>query len=321
DDWMNTSGSFQLNRGHLDLAGRTVDIDIFTSNVSNGRHVDMQGADITVTRWEYRGDYKTLEANNSQLSITGSIYVAGMVEYDVVDISSGSLREDNFFVDETGFRELTFSNPSLTTVARIGSNNVIERLEFKGQGAIADTGNVIDSLIVGENRNFWLAEGSNTINEYFKAVHPDCSGLGEIRSVGTNSTIVFGADANVDVANVYMENTTASGGGGTLTLPISFSGADAGGNAGWEISASDGDARYWVGGAGDWNDASHWSTESGGSGGACIPTVANDVYFDENSGFGTSGAARTITVNNGNAYFRNMDWTGAVNNPILNRDE
>src|SRR5690606_10497878 len=97
--------------------------------------------------------------------------------------------------------------------------------------------------------------------------------------------------------------------------------ADAGGNAGWEISASDGDARYWVGGAGDWNDASHWSTESGGSGGACIPTVANDVYFDENSGFGTSGAARTITVNNGNAYFRNMDWTGAVNNPILNRDE
>lgn len=321
DDWMNTSGSFQLNRGHLDLAGRTVDIDIFTSNVSNGRHVDMQGADITVTRWEYRGDYKTLEANNSQLSITGSIYVAGMVEYDVVDISSGSLREDNFFVDETGFRELTFSNPSLTTVARIGSNNVIERLEFKGQGAIADTGNVIDSLIVGENRNFWLAEGSNTINEYFKAVHPDCSGLGEIRSLGTNSTIVFGADANVDVANVYMENTTASGGGGTLTLPISFSGADAGGNAGWEISASDGDARYWVGGAGDWNDASHWSTESGGSGGACIPTVANDVYFDENSGFGTSGAARTITVNNGNAYFRNMDWTGAVNNPILNRDE
>ncbi|WP_079716922.1 DUF7507 domain-containing protein [Parapedobacter luteus] len=320
DDWTNPSGSFQLNRGHLNLAGKAVNINIFTSNVSNGRHVDMQGSDITVNRWEYRAGNKTLEADNSKLTITGSIYVAGMVTYDAVDVTTGSLNTDNFSVTQTGFRELLFSNPSLVTAARIDGGNIIERLEFMGQGAIAGTGNVIDSLITGENRNLWLAQGSNTINEYFRAVHPDCSGLGEIRSLGTGSTIVFGADADVDVANVYMENITASGGGGTLTLPIAFSGADAGGNAGWTIIPSDGDARYWIGGGGDWNDASHWSTESGGPGGACVPTVANDVYFDANSGFGTTAASRTITVNNGNAYFRNMDWTGAANNPILNRN-
>src|SRR5690606_16109798 len=104
--------------------------------------------------------------------------------------------------------------------------------------------------------------------------------------------------------------------GGTLQLPIAFNGADAGGNTGWTISSGGGNTRYWIGGGGDWNDASHWSETSGGTGGACIPTVNNDVYFDGNSGFGTTVASRTITVNNGNAYFHNMSWAGASNNPI-----
>lgn len=46
--------------------------------------------------------------------------------------------------------------------------------------------------------------------------------------------------------------------------------------------------RYWVaGGNGDWNDTSNWSTTSGGSSGASVPTSVDDVYFDENSGSGT----------------------------------
>lgn len=42
--------------------------------------------------------------------------------------------------------------------------------------------------------------------------------------------------------------------------------------------------RYWVGGAGDWTDTAHWSTTSGGSGGASVPGISDDVYFDGNSG-------------------------------------
>ncbi|WP_353130984.1 hypothetical protein, partial [Parapedobacter pyrenivorans] len=218
DDWRNTAGIFQLNVGYLDIAGRTVDINIFTSSTNGNRYVNMQDADITVGRWEYRGNNKTLDADDSHLSIGTSVYMANvLLQYDVVEISSSSLNEGNFLIDGAGFRKLTFSNPSLTTVARIGANNVIERLEFKGQGRIIGTGNVIDSLITGENRNFLFGQGTtNTINEYFKATHPDCSGLGEIRTDGTSSTVVFGSDADVEIANVYMENIIATGGGGTL---------------------------------------------------------------------------------------------------------
>ena len=315
DDWSNPEGRIIWLRGDVDVHDRTLDISVFSGVQSLGGHLNMQNASITVNNWEFLNPSKTVDATGSYLLAktnlgirTGSFY---RVECSATNVNA-------FDIETAAIDFLTFSDPSLTSDAWIGSSNTIGTLEYKGRGMIRYGGNSIDSLITGESRNFRFFD-NNTINKYFKATHPDCSGLGEIRSGTASSSIVFGTDAEVDIANVYMENMVATGGGGTLTLPITFSGADAGGNSGWDIIASDGDARYWVGGAGDWNDASHWSTVSGGPGGACIPTVANDVYFDGNSGFGTATAARTITVNTGNAYFRNMSWAGVPNNPILNK--
>lgn len=44
--------------------------------------------------------------------------------------------------------------------------------------------------------------------------------------------------------------------------------------------------RYWVGGTGTWDTTAgtKWSTVSGGTGGASVPTTTDDVYFDANSG-------------------------------------
>ena len=52
--------------------------------------------------------------------------------------------------------------------------------------------------------------------------------------------------------------------------------------------------RYWVGGTGNINDTSKWSTTSGGAGGASVPTSADNAYFD---GASDTGAAFTVTVN------------------------
>ena len=38
---------------------------------------------------------------------------------------------------------------------------------------------------------------------------------------------------------------------------------------------------YWVGNSGNWNDASHWASTSGGAGGIGIPTQNDDVFFDK----------------------------------------
>jgi hypothetical protein len=41
--------------------------------------------------------------------------------------------------------------------------------------------------------------------------------------------------------------------------------------------------RYWIGNTGYWTDTAHWSTTSGGVGGASVPTAGTDVFIDSNS--------------------------------------
>lgn len=41
--------------------------------------------------------------------------------------------------------------------------------------------------------------------------------------------------------------------------------------------------RYWVGGEGEWRETAHWSTTSGGAGGATAPLAHDDAVFDDNS--------------------------------------
>jgi hypothetical protein len=54
--------------------------------------------------------------------------------------------------------------------------------------------------------------------------------------------------------------------------------------------------RYWVGGTGTWDttDTTNWSTTSGGAGGASVPTAADAVFFDANSGGGTCTLGATV---------------------------
>ncbi len=75
--------------------------------------------------------------------------------------------------------------------------------------------------------------------------------------------------------------------------------------------------RYWVEvlglGSGNWVGDLHWSETSGGIGGASDPTSDDNVFFDANSFPSGTG---TVTVNV-TANCKDMDWTGAGNNPTL----
>jgi len=63
--------------------------------------------------------------------------------------------------------------------------------------------------------------------------------------------------------------------------------------------------RYWVGGSDTWNATAgtKWSATSGGAGGETVPTTADDVYIDANSG--------AVTVTIGASYAtKSLDFTG-----------
>ena len=63
--------------------------------------------------------------------------------------------------------------------------------------------------------------------------------------------------------------------------------------------------RYWVGGTATWDATAgtKWAATSGGAGGASVPTSADDVFFDANSGTGT------VTVS-GSRDCNNITFTG-----------
>lgn len=66
---------------------------------------------------------------------------------------------------------------------------------------------------------------------------------------------------------------------------------------------------YWVGGTGTWDDINHWSTTSGGSGGAALPSSSNNVYFDVNSGLNSSSVISILPGSYDMKDFEVLDQT------------
>lgn len=71
--------------------------------------------------------------------------------------------------------------------------------------------------------------------------------------------------------------------------------------------------RYWVNGSGSWNNTENWSYTSGGNGGAPVPSVQDNVFFDENS-FKQPG--ETVLIN-GIAECKNLHWRNTGKTPVL----
>jgi hypothetical protein len=317
DNWSNmTNGTINFYTGNLNMAGRTVSLSMFVSNYSTVRNLDITNATITTNRrWIYWGSNKSISSTGSYITSHGLFQCNNPgANYPWVDLTEINAETANDFnINGVTFGQLTFTSTSATSNARILNGNTIRKLEYKGAGIIGSGGNNnIDSLILAGSRNYVLV-GTNTIFKYFKGEAVTCSGLTEMRGSGGSAILAFQPAAEIHIANVYMQNITATG----AMTPVAFNGADAGGNAGWTITSAAGSPRYWVGGSGDWNDSNHWSTTSGGAPGACIPIVSDNVFFDAASGF-TAGS-KTVTVNTGNAYCRNLNWANATNAPIWNK--
>ncbi|MEQ8583309.1 MAG: T9SS type A sorting domain-containing protein [Marinoscillum sp.] len=132
----------------------------------------------------------------------------------------------------------------------------------------------------------------------------DCSSWRTIKSntPGVQANLSFSGVQTVD-ANVIQDIAVS---GASFT---DNSGIDKGNNSGITFSGSHSPASlYWIGGnSGNWSDEGNWSTTSGGSSGICIPSGADNVYFDANS---FSGVDPSVTLDLALAEVQDMDWSG-----------
>jgi hypothetical protein len=79
--------------------------------------------------------------------------------------------------------------------------------------------------------------------------------------------------------------------------------------------------RFWVGSTGTWDasDTTHWSTTTGGAGGASVPGTSDAALFDANSGGGTVTVNATITIQSitCGAFTGTLDFSANNNNVTL----
>ncbi|KIA94125.1 hypothetical protein OC25_11090, partial [Pedobacter kyungheensis] len=297
-------------RGGLSMAGKTVNILLFNSTTGVGRTIDISNATITVNNWNLGLTNVTWVNNAAGSFITANrAFTANGLAYPKVYCNT-VLDEVN--IQNTTIGELTFTNTAPANGLRgLLGGNTVGTLEFKSGGLLRGN-NTINNLLLAPSKPYAIWN-TQTVTGLFRFNSPDCNGLGELRGAeGTSATINFGPAATRDLNNIYLQNMTATGSG----VPVTVTGADAGGNSGFTITTSGAGARYWVGGSGDWSDSAHWSNTSGGAGGACVPTAANDVFFNASSF--TSGSS-AVTINSTQAYCRNMNWTGANFSPTFTK--
>ena len=137
---------------------------------------------------------------------------------------------------------------------------------------------------------------------YLSSFCADCPTCGLQSNCPYDKPVIHAADTNITVS--YFKISYSEVTGDSIHALNSFAVDSVSGN--WIISEPTAvNTLYWIGGTGNWNDATHWANSSGGVSGGCIPVRGNDVVFDAAS----FSSEDTVFVDE-YAYCHQMTWAG-----------
>ncbi|RYY20957.1 MAG: T9SS type A sorting domain-containing protein [Cytophagaceae bacterium] len=215
-------------------------------------------------------------------------------------------------------------NGAVFSVANSSFNTLIVNSRVTlGSAATISAGG---SLALGPDATLLVGAGATKVLSFGSgatlAAAGSCAGLGTVQSTQTGSPAILarsGGWASAALSYVVLQDLTFSDGSsgypanGAATATAS---ADQGGNSGISVAGLPTTDLYWVGGTGNWHDASHWASTSGGAAAStdCVPNVFTNVHFDANS---FAAPSQVVTLDQAGQACRSMDWTGVTNKPAL----
>lgn len=135
-----------------------------------------------------------------------------------------------------------------------------------------------------------------------------CEGLIKISSYTNDVKANIHFEKNVTVENFIVKDLHSVG-PGVITANNSV---NLGNSLNWVFNEKISRKLYWVGGTGAWTDKAHWSLTSNGSGGECIPTPLDDVFFDA---FSFPNPGGILTFEASTVYARNFTIGEVKNKP------
>jgi gliding motility-associated-like protein len=295
DSLNNSGGQIYFNNGHLKTLGKYVHVSDFDATNWTQKELSFGNSTIDVDNgFRLFQDYLTIHPNTSNIRMIGQ---------------------------NTYFRTYTYNNTpaSLYNVSFVErpysmgdiNNNLtnFNKLSFKRKMRLSGSAKS-DTIFFEKGNDYRFAWRSDSIRKALIA-NGNCVETITMREEDGTNTFNFNMTptANVNVSYLNLRGSVISG-QGTINA---INSSDLGLNTGWTFSSSS-IPHYWVGGQGNWQDTIHWSYSSGGQGGACIPTISDDVYFDANS---FSNNNDTVYIDSMNIYCKNMNWNNATNAPTI----
>jgi hypothetical protein len=244
-------------------------------------------------------DFNDYNYNGRQLSTTSAanstVYLGnGLIE--ITSVSTGNpinFRIANTIYAEGSTIKLIPASGSATISLNL-NNKTLNRVWFSGThtGIFTIMGNnTINELVIDPGKTVKFTEGTTTTINSLIAEGTSDSGI-TITSVtsGLTHTLVKTGTGAINVKYATISYSNAS----TPNVFRTRRSTNLIGNTGWVFPP----AKYWIGGSGTWNDITHWSDTSGGSG--ITEILGPELCL--NSGFTTTanwtfGSGGNVSIN------------------------
>jgi gliding motility-associated-like protein len=308
----------RFSEGNLNTNDQPVTTAYFHSLGSGARALDLAGSVITITNSTYipfQFAPQELYVVPLYISSNGLSITPGTSEIRLQGASSDIWLEGS---DDLDFGRVVFTAP-------MGDSRIIPGVFFRDSPAtnfaelelrhrtLVNGSHTIGNLILTAGQRYEFESGQTFTLGDIQATG-DCIGgiIMEATSSGNPANFVTNNAITIDFVTL---SSLAAGGGGSF---IANNVIDLGGNTGWTINLKPNENFFWIGGTGDWSDPSNWSFTSGGAPSGCVPSLADDVFFDANS---FTGSGQTVTVDIENSNCRNMDWSAVTNDPSFSGPE
>lgn len=285
--------------GHTKIANSTTELirinNIFAYNLANYITLDFIS--------DCSCQYVLLEKNNSKV-VTGDY---GTVHFKANgELANGFFDEviiegNAFITSETlspNYEGTFIGNAHLFQDGKILKKDLNHPLQF-------------DTLKLTEEHIYFFSDTiSFTQNGWLDAVGT-CYKPIMFKSNNYDAPFIFNAACDT----IRCEHTILENGRGTGVADfLAIAGQDKEGNSNWNFFPPTPRTLFWVGGDGDWDDSQHWSLTSGGTGGECLPTIYDDVFFNNSSGFQNGDS---VHINIPRAFCKSMDWSNVSNTPVF----
>ncbi len=306
-----------------DLAGNTLDFAGVTLNVSSFQFYGFGEWTLTsdlivsgtapLILWSGTTNTNNFTVNVSSIDFYNSFY--GDEVY--LNLGASTINISDFNVSTSLGTHLDAGTSTINLTADYLNNEGLAfyNLNLKSSGGLRDyeiANSCTLHALTFENAASVTLSAGKTIKLDTLVVNGSCAQNVTVQSNNSGTKAYIYKESGTVVSEYINVKDIEITGGATFTANNSI---NLGNVSNWIINEPVGSTDYyWVGGTGNWTDASHWATSSGGTGNSsCIPSLNDNVYFDANS---FTASSQTVTIDM-EVSINSMDWTGVTNNPTL----